>query len=60
MKYYKRAEKVWRKVYKDETIMADLYRGFGKWLNTYGREIIVSKTSSKSLFGVSKVDGKGQ
>ena len=45
-------EKVWRKVYKDETIMAALYRGFDKWLNTYGREIIVSKTSSKSLYSV--------
>ena len=52
MKYYKCAEKVWRKVYKDETIMADLYRGFDKWLNTYGHEIIVSKTSSKSLYSV--------
>jgi hypothetical protein len=41
--------KVWRKVYKDETIIKDLYRGFDKWLHTYGREIIVSKTSSKSL-----------
>ena len=52
MTYYKRAEKVWRKVYKDETIMADLYQGFDKWLNTYGRKIIVSKTSSKSLYSV--------
>ena len=49
MKYYRRTEKVWRKVYKDETIIKDLYRGFDKWLHTYGREIIVSKTSSKSL-----------
>ena len=50
MKYYKRKEKVWRKVYKDDTIMEDLYWGFNKWLNTYGREIIASKTSSKSLY----------
>jgi hypothetical protein len=52
MKYYRRTETVWRKVYKDETIMKDLYRGFDKWLNTYGREIIVSKTLSKSLYSV--------
>jgi len=50
MKYYKHTEKVWRKVYKDDTIMEDLYWGFNKWLNTYGREIIASKTSSKSLY----------
>jgi hypothetical protein len=52
MKYYRHTETVWRKVYKDELIMKDLYRGFDKWLNTYGREIIVSKTSSKSLHSV--------
>jgi hypothetical protein len=40
MKYYKRMEKVWRKVYKDDTIMEDMYWGFNEWLNTYGREII--------------------
>jgi hypothetical protein len=49
MKYYRHTGKVWRKVYKDETIIKDLYRGFDKWLITYGREIIVSKTLSKSL-----------
>ena len=49
MKYYRRTEKVWRKVYKDETIIKELYRGFDNWLHTYGCEIIVSKTSSKSL-----------
>ena len=52
MKYYRRTEKVWRKVYKDEAIIKELYRGFDKWLHTYGREIIVSKTSSKSLHSV--------
>ena len=52
MKYYRRTEKVWRKVYKDETIIKELYGGFDKWLHTYGREIIVSKTSSKSLQSV--------
>ena len=52
MKYYKRTEKVWRKVYKDETIIKELYRGFDKWLHTYGRGIIVSKTLSKSLHSV--------
>jgi hypothetical protein len=52
MKYFKHAEKVWKKVYKDETMMVDLYRGFDKWLNIYGRQIIVSKNSSKSLFSV--------
>ena len=41
MKYYRCTEKVWRKVYKDETIIKDLYRGFDIWLHTYGREIIV-------------------
>jgi hypothetical protein len=50
MKYFKRAEKVWKKVYKDETMMVDLYRGFDKWLNIYGRQMVVSKNSSKSLF----------
>jgi hypothetical protein len=52
MKYFKRAEKAWKKVYKYETMMVDLYRGFDKWLNIYGRQIIVSKNSSKSLFSV--------
>ena len=50
MKYFKCAEKVWKKVYKDKTMMVDLYRGFDKWLNIYGRQIIVSKNSSKSCF----------
>jgi hypothetical protein len=50
MKYFKRTEKVRKKVYKDETMMVDLYRGFCKWLNIYGRQIIVSKNTSKSLF----------
>ena len=61
MKYFKRAEKVWKKVYKDKTMMVDLYRGFDKWLNIYGRQMIVSKNSSKSLFLVvgSNVDCKG-
>jgi hypothetical protein len=49
MKYYRCTEKVWRRVYKDETTIKDLYRGFDKWLHTYGHEIIVSKTLSKSL-----------
>ncbi len=44
MKYYRCTEKVWRKVYKDEKIIKDLYWGFDKWLHTYGHEIIVSKT----------------
>jgi hypothetical protein len=52
MKYFKRTEKAWKKVYKDETMMVDLYRGFDKWLNNYGRQMIVSKNSSKSLFSV--------
>jgi hypothetical protein len=52
IKYFKRAEKTWKKVYKDEKMMVDLYRGFDKWLNNYGRQMIVSKNSSKSLFSV--------
>jgi hypothetical protein len=52
MIYYRHTEKVWRKVYKDETIIKELYWEFDKWLHTYGRGIIVSKTSSKSLHSV--------
>ena len=48
MKYYRRTEKVWRKVYKDEAIIKELYRGFDKWLHTYGREIIVSKQADRA------------
>jgi hypothetical protein len=52
MRYCKRAEKVWKKVYKDETIMVELYRGFEMWLDIYGRDIFVSKNSTQSLFSM--------
>ncbi len=32
--------------------MVELYRGFEKWLDIYGRDIIVPKNSTKSLCSV--------
>ena len=47
------------KRYKDETMMVDLYRGFDKWLNIYGRQMIVKKLVKVFVFGGSNVDCKG-
>jgi hypothetical protein len=52
MKYFKRAERKWKKIYQNETIMIELYSGFAAWLNKYGRTIIVAKNSTKSLHSV--------
>lgn len=52
IKYFKRAERKWRKVYQDETVMMELYSGFSAWLNKFGRDIIVAKNSTKSLHSV--------
>ena len=52
IKYFKRAERKWKKIYQNETIMIELYSGFAAWLNKYGRTIIVAKNSTKSLHSV--------
>jgi hypothetical protein len=43
MKFFKRVEKTWRKVYKDKETMRGIYGGFETWLNKYGKEITVAK-----------------
>jgi hypothetical protein len=52
MKYFKRAEKSWRKVYKNKEMMRGIYGGFETWLNKYGKEITVAKNSMKTLHSV--------
>ncbi len=37
MKYFKRAEKTWRKVYKNKETMRGIYGGFETWLNKFGK-----------------------
>jgi hypothetical protein len=43
MKYFKRVEKTWRKIYKNKEMMRGIYVGFETWLNKYGQEITVAK-----------------
>lgn len=52
IKYYKHAERRWKELYKNESAMKDMYGGFERWLNKYGRNIIVAKNSIKSLHSV--------
>ncbi len=52
LKYFKRAEKTRRKVYKVEEMMRGINGGFETWLNKYGKEIIVAKNSMKTLHSV--------
>jgi hypothetical protein len=52
MKYFQRAEKTWRKVYKDKETMRGIYGGFETWLNKYGNEITVAENSMKTLHSV--------
>ena len=33
IKYYKCAEQRWKKLYKNETVMTEMYGGFATWLN---------------------------
>jgi hypothetical protein len=52
MKYFQRADKTWRKVYKDKEMMRGIYGVFKTWLNKYGKEITVAKNSMKTLHSV--------
>jgi hypothetical protein len=52
MKYFKRAEKTWQKVYKDKEMMRGIYGGFETWLNKYGKEITFVRNSMKTLHSV--------
>ncbi len=52
IRYFKRAEKNWSKVYKNEETMRGIYEGFKHWLNEYGKEMTVAKKSNKTLHSV--------
>ncbi len=39
VKFFKRAEKKWKKMYKNENMMRIFYRGFKDWLNDVGKQI---------------------
>ncbi len=52
MKYFKRAEKTWRKVYKNKEMMRGIYGGFETWLNKYGKAITFAKNSMKTLHSI--------
>ncbi len=52
IKNYKHAEQWWKELYKNESAMNEMYGGFARWLNKYGRDIIVAKKSTKSLHSV--------
>jgi hypothetical protein len=52
MKYFPRAGKTWRMVYKDKEMMRGIYGGFETWLNKYGKEKTVAKNSMKTLHSV--------
>jgi hypothetical protein len=52
MKYFKHAEKTWRKVYKNKEMMRGIYGRFETWLNKYGKEITVAKNLMKTLHSV--------
>ncbi len=47
MKYFKHAEKTWRKVYKDKETMRGIYGGFETWLNKYGCGACLGGSKSK-------------
>ena len=40
MTYFKTAEKNWRRVYEDETLIQILYQGWDLWLEVYGKNLI--------------------
>ncbi len=52
IRYFKRAEKNWSEVYKNEQTMRDIYEGFNNWLSEYGKELTVAKNSNKTLLSV--------
>jgi hypothetical protein len=52
VKFFKRAEKKWKEMYKNENMMRILYRGFKDWLNDVGKQIKVGDNSSRTYRSV--------
>ena len=52
MTYFKTAEKNWRRVYEDETLIQVLYQGWDLWLEVYGKDLKIGDGTNKTYFSV--------
>ena len=50
MTYFKTAEKNWRRVYEDETLIQFLYQGWDLWLEVYGKDLKIRDGMNKTYF----------
>jgi hypothetical protein len=52
MTYFKTAEKNWRRVYEDETLIQILYQGWDLWLEVYKKDLKFGDGTNKTYFSV--------
>jgi hypothetical protein len=50
MTYFKTAEKNWRRVYEDETLIQFLYQGWDLWLEVYRKDLKIGDGMNKMYF----------
>ena len=48
MTYFNTAEKNWRRVYEDETLIQVLYQGWDLWLEVYGKNLKIGDGTNKT------------
>ena len=56
MTYFKTAEKNWRRVYEDETLIQFLYQGWDLWLEVYGKDLKIGDGTNKHIFGYGNLE----
>mgnify|MGYP000922934951 CR=1 FL=1 len=52
MTYFKRAEKNWRRVYEDETLIQILYQGWDLWLEVSEKNLKIGNSNCYKLIFV--------
>ena len=50
MTFFKTAEKNWRRVYEDETLIQILYQGWDLWLEVYRKDLKIGDGTNKTYF----------
>ncbi len=50
MTYFKMAEKTWRRVHEDETLIQVLYQGWDLWLEVYEKNLKIGDGTNKTYF----------
>ncbi len=50
MTFFKTAEKNWRRVYEDETLIQVLYQGWDLWLEVYGKNLKIRDGTNETYF----------